>query len=271
MLKSETAWSEIFLEIHTTLLSNTRIVFLPPNTTTFTQPLNQGIIATAKARYRQHWLRAFMALWAAEGATSDAARFRPNLRDVHAWLADVWMSVGPRTIQRCWWRTGCLPHSWAMELPHVHIDEPTPSAFPEIELKDEIGNVGNLISGLGLGPSAMPAAEYVAIDDGQPTCAETTEHPLARGPGANLVVEMWEAPTTMQAVYDDSDPVGRDARRTARAACEMLIEEGEEELQLSQEMRHALWLLQLLSFRLILQHPLLSSAPTFTPCCASKT
>ncbi|CAI5943104.1 unnamed protein product [Closterium sp. NIES-65] len=31
------------------------------------------------------------------------------------------------------------------------------------------------------------------------------------------------APTTMQAVYDDADPVCREARRTARAACEMLI------------------------------------------------
>ncbi|CAI5495263.1 unnamed protein product [Closterium sp. Naga37s-1] len=181
-------------------------------------PLDQGIIATAKAHYCQHWLRAFTALWAADGATSAAARFRPNLRDVLAWLSDAWTSVGPRTILRCWWCTGCFSRSWAMELPHVHDDEPTPSAYPEIELDDEIGDVGNLISGLGIGPSAMPAAEYVAIDDGQPTFVETAEGPLA-----GMVVEMWEAPTTMQAVYEDSDPVGHEARRTARAACEMLI------------------------------------------------
>ncbi|CAI5472942.1 unnamed protein product [Closterium sp. Yama58-4] len=34
---------------------------------------------------------------------------------------------------------------------------------------------------------------------------------------------MWEAPANMQAVYDDSNPASREARRTARAACEMLI------------------------------------------------
>ncbi|CAI5480234.1 unnamed protein product [Closterium sp. Yama58-4] len=193
MLRSEFGWSEIVCGLRTTCLSNLRLVFLPPNTTAFTQPLDQGIIATAKARYRQHWLRAFTALWNADGATSSAARFRPNLRDVLAWLSDAWTGIGPRTIQRCWWRTGCLPHSWAMELPHVHDDEPTPSAYPDIELDDEIGDVGTLISGLRLGPGAMSAADYVAIDDGEPTCAE----------GA----------------ADPTEP----ARRTAQAACEMLI------------------------------------------------
>ncbi|CAI6007360.1 unnamed protein product [Closterium sp. NIES-65] len=223
MLRSEFAWSEIVCGMRTTCMSNVRLVFVPPNTTTFTQPLDQGTIATAKARYRQHWLRAFTALWNADGATSAAARFRPNLRDVLAWLSDAWTGVGARTIQWCWWRTGCLPRSWAMELPHVHGDKPTPSAYPDIELDDEIGDVGTLISGLGLGHGARSAAEYVAIDDGEPTCAEHAADLMTNEPGAGMEVEMWEAPTTMQAVYEDADPVGREARRTARAACEMLI------------------------------------------------
>ncbi|CAI5519332.1 unnamed protein product [Closterium sp. Naga37s-1] len=233
MLKSGMAWSEVIHGFRTTCMSNVRLVFLPPNTTAFTQPLDQGIIATAKARYRQHWLRNFTALWAADGTTSASAKFRPNLRDVLAWLSDAWTSIGPRTIQRCWWRTGCLPRSWAMELTHVHDgdgdggegerDGTRLDPFPEIDLDEEIGDVGILISRLGLGPSAMPAAEYVAIDDDQPTCAETGEDPLAGEPGAAMVAELWEAPTTMQAVYEDGDPVSREARRTARAACEMLI------------------------------------------------
>ncbi|CAI5493569.1 unnamed protein product [Closterium sp. Naga37s-1] len=165
MLRSEHAWSEVVCGMRTTCMSNVRLVFLPPNTTSFTQPLDQGIIATAKARYRQHWLRAFSALWNADGATSAVARYRPNLRDVVGWLSDAWTSVGVRTIQRCWWRTGCLPLSWSLELPHVHDDEPVPPAYPDIEIDDD-------------------------IDD---------------------------------AVYDDADPVGCEARRTARAACEMLI------------------------------------------------
>ncbi|CAI7791570.1 unnamed protein product [Closterium sp. NIES-53] len=120
-----------------------------------------------------------------------------------------------------------------MELMHVHDgdgddgegerDGARVDPFPEIDLDEEIGDVGILISRLGLGPSAMAATEYVAIDDDQPTCAETGEDPLAGEPGATMVAELWEAPTTMQAVYEDVDPVSREARRTARAACEMLI------------------------------------------------
>ncbi|CAI5505264.1 unnamed protein product [Closterium sp. Naga37s-1] len=210
MLKSEFAWSEIICGMRTTCMSNVRLVFLPPNTTAFTQPLDQGIIANAKARYREHWLRAFTALWNADRATSTVARFRPNLRDVLAWLSDEWTSVGARTIQRCWWRMGCLPLSWSMDLTHVHDDEPTPSAYPDI-------------SGMGLGNGAMTAAEYVAIDDGELTCAEHAAEQTTTEPETGMVVELWEAPTTMQAVYEDADPVGREARRTAQAACEMLI------------------------------------------------
>ncbi|CAI5970789.1 unnamed protein product [Closterium sp. NIES-64] len=223
MLRAVDAWSEIVCGVRTTCMSHVRLVFLPPNTTAFTQPLDQGIIATAKARYRQHWLRAFSGLWNADGATSAVARFRPNLRDVLEWLSESWTSVGARTIQRCWWRTGCLPLSWSLELPHVHDDEPIPAAYPDIELDDDIDDVGTLINTLDLGNAAMTAAEYVAIDDAEPTCAEGTAHPPVTEEEMRSEVELWQAPTTMQAVYDDADPVCREARRTARAACEMLI------------------------------------------------
>ncbi|CAI5967000.1 unnamed protein product [Closterium sp. NIES-65] len=223
MMRDECAWSEIVCGMRTTCLSNVRLVFLPPNTTSYTQPLDQGMIATAKARYRQHWLQAFTALWNDDGATSAVARWRPNLRDVLGWLSDAWMSVGARTIQRCFWRTGCLPLSWSLELTHVHDDNPTPHAYPDIELDDDIDNVGELIGGLGLGAGAMTAAEYVAIDEGEPTCAEAASGTSPDDADVGLVAELWRAPTTMQAVYDDNDPIGREARRTARAASEMLI------------------------------------------------
>jgi DDE superfamily endonuclease len=41
----------------TDALNNIRIEYLPPNTTSVCQPLDQGIIRTWKAYYRQQWLR----------------------------------------------------------------------------------------------------------------------------------------------------------------------------------------------------------------------
>ncbi|CAI5961484.1 unnamed protein product [Closterium sp. NIES-64] len=119
----------------------------------------------------------------------------------------------------CYWRHNAK--GW-MTSP-VHDDEPSPAVYPDIELDDDIDDVGTLISGLALGNAAMTAAEYVAIDDDEPTCAEGAAGQPTTEPEAGLEVELWHAPTTMQAVDDDADLVCREARRTARAACEMLI------------------------------------------------
>ncbi|CAI5481430.1 unnamed protein product [Closterium sp. Yama58-4] len=227
VLKTEDAETEDLFGFRTRSLSNLRLVFLPPNTTAFTQPLDQGLIAMTKARYRQHWLEAVVERWVEGGATANFARYKPNLRDVLAWLLDAWMNIGPRTIQRCWWRTECLPLAWALSLSHVGAAGLTPGgrgvAPLDIDLDEEIGDVGILIDRLALGPSAMPAADFVAIDAGQPTCAEPGEDPLAEEPATAYSAASWEPPASMEAVYQDADPASREARRYARAASEMLI------------------------------------------------
>ncbi|CAI5482847.1 unnamed protein product [Closterium sp. Yama58-4] len=221
VLKTEDAETEDLFGFRTRSLSNLRLVFLPPNTTAFTQPLDQGLIAMTKARYRQHWLEAVVERWVEGGATVNF------LRDVLAWLLDAWMNIGPRTIQRCWWRTECLPLAWALSLSHVGTAGLTPGgrdvAPLDIDLDEEIGDVGILIDRLALGPSAMPAADFVAIDAGQPTCAEPGEDPLAEEPATAYSAASWEPPASMEAVYQDADPASREARRYARAASEMLI------------------------------------------------
>ncbi|CAI5961596.1 unnamed protein product [Closterium sp. NIES-65] len=227
VLKTEGAETEDLFGFRTRSLSNLWLVFLPPNTTCFVQPLDQGLIAMMKARYRQHWLEAVVAKSVDGGATGNFARYKPNLRDVLAWLLDAWMNISTRTIQRCWWRTECLPLAWTLSLSHVGAAGLTPGGrgvVPlAIDLDGEIDDVGILIYRLGLGPSAMPAADFVAIDNGQPTCAEPGEDPLADEPASAYSAASWEAPTSMEAVYNDDNPASREARRYARAACEILI------------------------------------------------
>ncbi|CAI5503385.1 unnamed protein product [Closterium sp. Naga37s-1] len=128
----------------------------------------------------------------------------------------------PRTVQRCWWRTGCLPNAWEMQLEHVG-DAADADEEAVDELAEELGDVGALIRRLDLGSSAMPAEEFVAIDDDQPTCAEPGEDPLATEPPTEATADSWDPPVPFAGVYDDLDPVSREARRNARAACEMLI------------------------------------------------
>ncbi|CAI5976350.1 unnamed protein product [Closterium sp. NIES-64] len=140
------------------------------------------------------------------------------------------MNIGPRAVQCCWWRTGYLPHVWAMSLPHVGVDNGNNDGVgggggnaADIGLDEEVHDVSLLIDRLCLGPSATAAADIVNIDDNQPICAEPGEDPLAREPASHATPVMWEALDNMQAVYDDCNPTSREARRTARAAREMLI------------------------------------------------
>ncbi|CAI5527138.1 unnamed protein product [Closterium sp. Naga37s-1] len=183
--------------------------------------LDNGIIAMVKARYRAHWLKEFTAYWKELGGTTAMVRFRPNLRDVLAWLSDAWMNIGKRTIQRCWWRTRCLPLSWRLDL--AHVGETGDKGEAEIEINEGIADVGILIDRLALGPSAMPTAEFVAVDNYAPTCAERGEDLLATEPESDTARSSWEAPLDTMAVCEDANPETRELRRTARAACEMLI------------------------------------------------
>ncbi|CAI5470038.1 unnamed protein product [Closterium sp. Yama58-4] len=223
VLKTEGAETEDLFGFRIRSLSNIRLVFLPPNTTCFTQPLDQGIIAMMKARYHQHWLEVVLALWVEGGATTALARYKPNLRDVLAWLLDAWMNIGVRRIQRCWWRMGCLHVTWALSLSHVGAEGLTAGgggvAPLAIDLNGEIDDVGILIDRLGLGPSAMPAANFVAIDVGHPTCAKLGEVPLSLELATAYSATSWEEPATMEAVYNDDNLATREAHRTACAAC----------------------------------------------------
>ncbi|CAI5497594.1 unnamed protein product, partial [Closterium sp. Naga37s-1] len=78
----------------------------------------------------------------------------------------------------------------------------------------------------------MPAAEYVAIDDHEPTYAEPGEDPLATEPTVDMAIEVWAVPTTMQGVYDDSAPTPHRRGRvlpawiTQASRCQPLLDAG---------------------------------------------
>ncbi|CAI5468425.1 unnamed protein product [Closterium sp. Yama58-4] len=148
-------------------------------------------------------------------------RFCSNLRDSLSWLSDSWITINPWTIQRCSWRTGCLPAECEMQLEHVGVAADADEEAGN-KLEEELGNVGALIRHLNVGSSTMPAAEFVAVDDMEPTCDELGKDLLAVELAREASAYSWDQPILFAGVYEDTDPVTREARRNARAACEML-------------------------------------------------
>ncbi|XP_030047942.1 tigger transposable element-derived protein 4-like [Microcaecilia unicolor] len=88
-------------------LSHVKLVFLPPNTTSLIQPLDQGIIANFKAHYRALLLRRLMGLM--DGQTGDnkcaieLARSLSLLDSLHL-QKEAWNWVTQATIIKCYRR-----------------------------------------------------------------------------------------------------------------------------------------------------------------------
>jgi hypothetical protein len=93
--------------------ANIRIQWLPPNSTSLYQPLDQGIIAALKLQYRRRWLQ-FM-----------VEQYERNLNPLqtmtlyHAvrWLTRCWSEMKDSTIYRCFRKARILPSQEPISLP----------------------------------------------------------------------------------------------------------------------------------------------------------
>ena len=88
-------------------LSNVKVVFLPPNTTSKLQPCDAGIIQAVKTNYRKSLLRRLMHMMA-EDPTANGAQLaaKITLFDACLWWARAWDLLDPQTIVKCFRRCG---------------------------------------------------------------------------------------------------------------------------------------------------------------------
>ena len=82
-------------------LTNTKVIFLPPNCTSKLQPADQGIIQNLKVRYRQTMVRRMLQCLD-EGKAVESI----NIKDALFMMAKAWDSVSPKTIANCWKKAG---------------------------------------------------------------------------------------------------------------------------------------------------------------------
>ncbi|KAF2185678.1 DDE-domain-containing protein [Zopfia rhizophila CBS 207.26] len=78
---------------------NIRIEFLPKNSTSMFQPLDQGIIQNFKAQYRKFWLQFSITCY---NTDKDPVK-EVTLENALRWTLQAWnFKVLPATIQNCW-------------------------------------------------------------------------------------------------------------------------------------------------------------------------
>ncbi|UYV82008.1 TIGD4 [Cordylochernes scorpioides] len=83
-------------------LTNTRIAFLPPNTTSMLQPCDQGIIRNFKMIYQTRLMRKYLTAYDAGTALTI------NLKQAVDIISVAWNDVLPATISNCWHHSGII-------------------------------------------------------------------------------------------------------------------------------------------------------------------
>jgi hypothetical protein len=87
-------------------LSNITLIFLPANTTSIVQPLDQGIIAAFKAHYRAQLVQ-FVISGSTETRHDDAAG-QDQRHQAVKWVRHASKALTTATIRNCWWKAGIL-------------------------------------------------------------------------------------------------------------------------------------------------------------------
>ena len=87
------------------ILPNVYVYFLPKRTTSILQPLDAGVIAFVKKRYRRCQLTLAVDLL---DLVISLNPYRVDLKVPIDWLYDVWRSLPSKVIRNCWTKTGLL-------------------------------------------------------------------------------------------------------------------------------------------------------------------
>lgn len=82
-------------------LTNIKLAFLPPNTTSVIQPIDQGIIKTLKSHYRKILVQKMM-----NDIEKAAGSFSVNLLNAIEMITTAWARVTPETIKKCFLHAG---------------------------------------------------------------------------------------------------------------------------------------------------------------------
>lgn len=92
-------------------MQNIKVVFLPANTTSVCQPLDQGIIASWKCHYRRRWLR--FAVTEFDAVPERDPYETMDILKAVMWGIEAWeLDVSEATIENCWLKSQVLASNY---------------------------------------------------------------------------------------------------------------------------------------------------------------
>jgi hypothetical protein len=145
-------------------MTNVRVEFLPPTTTSHLQPMDAGIINAYKAHYRRYLIQYYV------DAIDASQSPKVEISDAIRWTKLAWDEISMETISACWRHTGILPVMTTEVLDNGQSIPVMPSnsqSSPGSLLTD----LGNIFEHLAISSELlMTPAEFVDVDCQLSTC-----------------------------------------------------------------------------------------------------
>jgi hypothetical protein len=146
-------------------LSNVKVIFFPPNTTSKCQPLDQGIIHSFKCHYRQKLVKHIIAQCTA-ARTVD--QITVTALDAIKWIDLSWKDVTETTIKNTFRAAGFVHSSPTMHLPTTNPDASIKTDPESNNCNDPLKQLDSLLAHIRIGGHQLTAAEFVNIDSSIP-------------------------------------------------------------------------------------------------------
>ena len=93
-------------------LSHVRVAWLPANTTSAWQPMDQGIIASFKCKYRRFWIDYMLRQIESDKNPNKTV----SLPKAVQWTRSSWAAMSAETIQACWYKSTLIQRPLDVEM-----------------------------------------------------------------------------------------------------------------------------------------------------------
>lgn len=175
-------------------LSNIKVKYLPPNTTSKLQPLDQGIIQSFKINYRKEVVQQFLRDIELQTPTNI------NVLDAMWMITKAWNKVTDRTILNCFKKSGFKTKT----------EDDDDTEQPPSEITETPGNWEKVREALNLQQEAE-FEDFVTFDDDIAVCGELTDADIISSV-SSVPNENAEDDDEEYIISEKPDPTIKDAR-----------------------------------------------------------
>jgi hypothetical protein len=170
-------------------LSNIKLFFFPPNTTSTVQPLDQGVIHSFKCHYCRMFVRHIIAQCTMAHSID---QITITALDAIRWIHEAWNTVTSITIRNCFRTAGFSCISTDQQTLNYDI-----MLIDNVDDQDSIKYLDDLLSHLPIGGNRMSAIKLVNIDSNIPVFNEWNDN-------SDLLVEIVNINDTENVEEDES-------------------------------------------------------------------